>query len=373
MSIDRKFEEVGFELLGNDRSGGCVHETKECRVCGGKYKQIGQHWRWNPDHRPNFSEKQMEVLAGIFMGDGTINRGNKNPRFEVGQITFNYLLYLDYLFGSLSNGVVMSRTAEEGVRQNRDRDFIETINEDEYHDFYKWSTPSHPDLEKFEKWYSGGKKEIPTSVDLTPTTLKHWYVSDGHLTENNAFSLAMNDQIDNRDVVEGLFTDVGFAEPKWKIYDRSDEFVDCEAVWSVSESEKIFDYIGKPLPSFTYKWPGDSGAVGGTEYLVWIFERLVESGHWSRVAQELDEDLSDVGETNIAKLLDRQERDVLVKKKSVPTVTNFDTTVSSGMACARSVMLSPTRTAKSTSLISTTLDASWQMFTLTKQVKRCGN
>jgi hypothetical protein len=30
----------------------------------------------------------------------------------------------------------------------------------------------------------------------------------------------------------------------------------CALVFFADKSEKIFDYIGEPLPGFEYKWPG---------------------------------------------------------------------------------------------------------------------
>lgn len=205
----------------------------ECSECGESFESIGTHWRYN-DHRPEFTEYQREVIIGLLMGDGSINRGDKNPYLQVEMITEPYMQYLSDIFGELGRGYSISKEATT----NRQRKF-------------QFTTRNHPDLQEYANWYGDTGKVWPDDIDLTPTVLAHWYVGDGHLNESNVtpfIEISMANEIQNKDKVRDMFKTKGLPEPKFNY---------SSARWSINKSKKLFKYMNGPLPGFEYKWPND--------------------------------------------------------------------------------------------------------------------
>lgn len=261
---------------------GKVKKKKTCPNCQKEYKQIGQHWRWNPEHRPNLSDNLREVTTGLLMGDGSLNRGNKNPRLEVSMVNKDFLEYLDGLFSSFSNGVSLSRTAEEAAKGNMERDTFpsKVVNVENYNDIYKWSTCGHPAFKEFSEWYGHVGKIWPESLKLTPVVLSYWYVCDGYYADKGTsdhMTIALSNEVENREKIDMYFEQEGFPRPNWKIYERSDGFIDAEIRWGVEASYELWNYMEGPLPGFEYKWP-DEVAEGNLEKLLDRKEREALTG-----------------------------------------------------------------------------------------------
>ena len=224
---------------------------EECISCGREFKHLGKHWRYYPEHRPNFNEKEKEIITGLLMSDGSIRKEseNKNPFFVVQMTNREYLKYLENIFGILGGKTKLRITGEEnGIRTNKKIDF--ETNVENYSDVYEWKTISHPNLEEFFNWYRSGKKIWPENIHLSPTVMKHWYVGDGHWNTHrghNYIMIGATNEIENKSKIEKYFIDVGLPVP--------DRWTEKELVWSVENSEALFDYMGKPLPGFEYKFP----------------------------------------------------------------------------------------------------------------------
>lgn len=221
-----------------------------CKSCGKKYDRIGTHWSRSSCDYPKLSNFQHEVVAGVLMGDGYINDNNKNPRLQVNMISKEYLRYLDEIFPVVGTGVSLKRTGKENASLSRQSDFFSTVNEEEYNDQYRWQTLTNPAFDEYKGWYDSGEKVFPDNVNLTPTTLKHWYCCDGSLCKRGSYyrmKIAISNEFDNKDKIRTLFTDSGLPEPK---------FVSGKDIrWNKQESREIIDYMGQPLPDFKYKWP----------------------------------------------------------------------------------------------------------------------
>jgi hypothetical protein len=228
----------------------------ECPECGNEYKSLGGHWRFSPSHRPELTQKQLETTTGVLMGDGSVGEGKENSYLSCNMISPNYLKYLNNIFGCLSNGVSLIKTAAENAKYNREGGFVPDAKKENYSDQYKISTVCHPKFNEFREWYSSGEKIWPEDIELTPTVLKHWYVGDGHYEkERNRLSIAMDNEIENTEKVSQYFTNVGLPEPSnfkkvKRAYGHS-----CTVRWAVNDTSKLFNYMGKPLPDFEYKWP----------------------------------------------------------------------------------------------------------------------
>jgi len=96
---------------------------KVCNQCGNEYQLIGGHWSQSSDcSHPSFTQHQKEIIIGLLMGDGWIDRhGNKNPYLKCEMVSENYLQHIDKNFGVFGNGVSMRMTAAESAEKVRER------------------------------------------------------------------------------------------------------------------------------------------------------------------------------------------------------------------------------------------------------------
>jgi hypothetical protein len=231
----------------------------KCPECGEDYKSLGQHWHHSPSHRPELTEKQLEVTTGFLMGDGNINTAAKNCYLETKMISPNYLEYLDDVFGCLGCGFSLAKTAAESAKVNRDSGFSPSAKEENYSDVYRWQTRVHPKFNEFREWYETGKKVWPKNIELTPTVLKHWYVCDGtHSNKNsqNRIQIGMSNEVENIEKVSKYFEQVCLPQPSnYSIHERKAGGKKCDAQWTTKDSYDLWDYMGEPLPDFEYKWP----------------------------------------------------------------------------------------------------------------------
>jgi len=233
--------------------------TDKCTQCGNTYEQVGIHWSQSSCSYPNFSKHQREIITGLVMGDGYVDNSGNNPYLNVKMISPNYLKYIDSQFKIFGNGVRLSITAEESAKQNRDNGFSPNAKAENYSDKYRWQSMRHPELKEFREWYSTGNKIWPANIELTPTVLKHWYCGDGcwdNTGGNNRITIAISNESENTEKINSIFKNVGLPCPKrYKKYKRDSGSVKCDAVFTVDQSKKLWEYMGEPLPDFEYKWP----------------------------------------------------------------------------------------------------------------------
>lgn len=220
-----------------------------CPECGQRFDNVGLHWRWNPEHRPSITNRQNQIITGVLMGDGTLYRGNKTPYLRIKMITEEYLEYLSGIFGVLTTGVELEKTANESAQSVLDSGFYETVNIENYNNIYEMRVRCHPEFEEYESWYDSGEKVWPNNLELTPTVLKHWYCCDGTYV-NNHIEIGMSNEVDNINKVSNYFKRVGLPKPS--NYNTSNGT--CIAEFSVDNSHYLLDYMGESLPGFEYKW-----------------------------------------------------------------------------------------------------------------------
>lgn len=209
-------------------------QTCNCPSCGDSFAALGKHWRYSPDHRPELTEQQHDILTGLLMSDGTIWKdGDDNPQFQANMIEKDYLCWLDSLLGVLSLGVELRDDATESTNR-----------------VYSWRTRNIPELQQYQSWYKSGKKVWPPDIELSPTVLTHLYVGDGHYHESGYVEIGVNNEARNVDKLKAYFTDVGLPEPDY----RESTGVH-KLVWSVEESKVLFEYMDEAPPGFDYKFP----------------------------------------------------------------------------------------------------------------------
>lgn len=225
-----------------------------CEYCNTdkEYERIGKHWYYSPSHRPNITETQHEIVTGLVMGDGCIDKRGDNANLKVSMINKRYLDYLDKLFGPLSQGVHKKSTAEQAAEHS----IVEDADPKNYNKLYEFRTTVHPELNRYNKWYQSGKK-IWNLEKITPTVLKHFYVCDGCLKESNSITIAMSNEIDRRESFETLMEEAGLPSPSnWNIYERKVYGgKHCKAQWTKEQTMSLFEYMGEAPPGFERKWP----------------------------------------------------------------------------------------------------------------------
>jgi hypothetical protein len=238
--------------MADDLSGKYVF----CEQCNSKYERIGGHWtRSTSCNYPSISEKKKDILIGLLMGDGSIGHaGCKNQRISTTMISPNYLKYVGNKLGWLSTGVRFSKSAKESATEALERGFDTNAKEENYADQYNLRTRSHPFITSLSDWYSSGSKVWPEDIKLTPTVLKHWYCGDGHYRSDTTHSnivITIDNEIDNKEKISNYFNNVELPPPS--NYNTSSKTANAE--WTVEDSYDLWNYMGKPLPDFEYKWP----------------------------------------------------------------------------------------------------------------------
>jgi len=226
-----------------------------CHQCGNSYQRIASHWGQSAAcEYPSFSDEQLEILTGLLMGDGWIDYSNRRPRIGVKMITPDYLRYLCERFGRFGGDVNLVMSGEENAAEKRRSGFRPNADAKNYSDIYKWTTMSHPELEKFARWYSSGEKVWPENLDLTPTVLTHWYCGDGNWNNkqgHNFIQIGMKNEIQNTNKVSKYFSRRGLPTPT--SYDGMPN--NCIARFNVDESKQLWKYMRGPPRGFEYKWP----------------------------------------------------------------------------------------------------------------------
>ena len=228
---------------------------KTCQECQESFEQIGTHWRWNPEHRPSFSDHQHEVLTGIVMGDACVNDNGGNPCIKMSVIQREYLEELDDIFSEVSRGVEIDRLAGDVAEMNRQSGFSPEAKEENYHDVYMWHTVNHPELQQYRDWYASGKKEWPKDLEITPTVLKHLYACDGTLSHGHV-QISMSNELENFQFWVSKFNELDMYPTKHS-FERPEHLSGKSAYlyFPTDSSERFFDYVGSPVNGFEYKWP----------------------------------------------------------------------------------------------------------------------
>jgi len=204
----------------------------ECHNCGAEREQLGTHWAQSKEcDYPELSEHQHQVITGVLMGDGYIKETHASAYLACQMINEEYLEYLSTdVFPTLSTSVSQNSRGH-----------------------YVWRTRATPEISEYRNWYSSGNKVFPEKVNLTPTKLKHWYVCDGSLVESKNtehIRIGLTNESENENKIRSYFGEVGVGIQNWGNYEHS-----CSAIFNSEQSDKLWQYMGEPLPGFERKWP----------------------------------------------------------------------------------------------------------------------
>lgn len=184
------------------------------------------------------------------MGDGYIFRNDgENPYLDVKMTNEEFLAWLYDELEPLSRYFKHEQTAKEKAEINKRNGYSDDAREEDYNDVYGFSTRCLPELRQYADWYESGKKRFPDDLELTPLTLKMWYVCDGSKFEQEktrpVIEIGCANEKDREEYIKGLFSSL----------DVSPRFDDGIIRFRVDDSEKLWEYMGDSVPGFEYKWP----------------------------------------------------------------------------------------------------------------------
>lgn len=235
-----------------------TYNKESCPTCGEEFMSLGVHWKVSKNcDFPELSSRQWDILTGMLMGDATVQKHFETdadtPKLAWSMITEDFLSWLDSELGVMTlGGYDLDLTAEESAQGAIESGLTDEADPENYSDMYINITRTHPDFERFADWYdSEGTKRFPLDdIELTPMTLKVWYVCDGTLNRGNprprARIAALNESDSIEELSQFIYEDTGIettATEHGKI------------LFNTEETEEFFEYIGDPLPGFEYKWP----------------------------------------------------------------------------------------------------------------------
>jgi len=206
-----------------------------CHNCGCKFSQLSQHWRRSDCPQPQLTQKQWDILNGLMLGDARlVDKKGRKPYISVSNTSQKFLQWFNNIMGQLTTG----------VKEHREK-------QKEHHaQLYYCNTRTHSEFNKFSSWYQGSTKK-PPKIEFNPLVVKCWYVSDGTVaTPDHARPTVRFCSRKSENVKENMrepFLEFGFS-PTWS---------GSQLVFDASESRRLLEWMGDPLPGFTYKWPSE--------------------------------------------------------------------------------------------------------------------
>lgn len=189
-----------------------------------------------------FSGFQEEVLVGLLLGDGCLERSknSRGARLKVGQsikqTEFANWLYLNF------------------------RDFVRTpprIKEGKVYQEVVFNTLTHPIFKTFYDWfYPEGKKIVPMNISsmLTSTALAVWFMSDGSVKSKQSRGRILNTQSFTKPDIERL---IFILKSKFNLQCSIRTQKDGLQIYISGKSAQNLDNLlrDKILPYFHYKLP----------------------------------------------------------------------------------------------------------------------
>lgn len=224
------------------------NDEERCPYCGEWYSGIGVHWTRSSDCKwPQISQYKTNLLTGLMLGDGSMH--TNCGHFECGLVNKTFLQWLSCELGWLVNNLSMQQTAIKSAKNTRETLGRNTQPSDAL-DYYLLRTRSHPSLQQFIEWYNTGEIVFPTNIELTPTILRMWYISDGGLHWGNKKPIVELNSVNEANRPEAIENMLGCAGFTINHKKGSEHFYipHCEI-------DEFFDFMGnEPVPGFEYKW-----------------------------------------------------------------------------------------------------------------------
>lgn len=209
-------------------------DKEACNSCGEEYMRLGAHWRASNCNYPEISDRDLSMIKGILMGDGTIDFSSTLPAIKIEMVNLEYINYVSDRLGNLCSGPTLLKYREEAFMENK---------------MYSIRIRCNPQLNEFNRWHTGKRKRYPETLNLNSEILRHWYCCDGCLVIGDAgryVTISCYNEKDRKEFIESLFDDIGFSV---NMNGRIIQFPS-------KDTDEVLDYMGDPPPGFGYKWAG---------------------------------------------------------------------------------------------------------------------
>lgn len=201
-----------------------------------KTKQILRENHSHPKTKNiHITKEAKNVLNGLMLGDGHMERNNQSGRYTQG---CKYKEFLEH---------IQTVLPFEWTPLWHDKKW----------DCYHMKSHSSPTLLKIgKKWYNG-KKIVPNDIELTPKCVLYWYLSDGGLTFSNKKKFPKSKYYKIMFATEGFeIEDCILLAEKLKKIGINCNVLKSKRIGIHSDSkETLLRYIGKsPVGCYEYKW-----------------------------------------------------------------------------------------------------------------------
>jgi len=188
----------------------------------------------------NLSQKAKQWIDGELLGDGCLySQSEYSARFRYSSKYFEYIQYISDILKSF------------GIKQ------LGKINKYYHKEMdcysYNYSSLYYKELLAIKKrWYPKGNKIISMDIELTPLTLRQWYIGDGCLghPKNRNPSIVLY-------TCGFLIKDVEWLKKQLNKLGFKSTRRNCDNSIHISthSTKDFLDYIGKcPVKCYQYKW-----------------------------------------------------------------------------------------------------------------------
>lgn len=146
-----------------------------------------------PDLKP--SEKLIELVDGVLLGDGHLERNKFSGRLSLSQ-RLDRSQWVEQVRHQLEeHGLLTSKTKhKKGTVKIRNRTYQRREGHGLRTRSYSWFAEQHT------RWYPNGTKRIPFDVRLTPTSIAHWWFGDGGVGCNGYHARFSTDGFPKEDI-----------------------------------------------------------------------------------------------------------------------------------------------------------------------------
>lgn len=185
---------------------------------------------------PHITNRQFEILKGVLMGDGYLDRNDGKPRLTLITTNLEFLNWLKQELDVLAGSLKVRNTENTGFEGGKTQ--------------FRLNTVRHPELRELN-WYST-QKRYPDELELTPLLLKMWYVGDGGLhyyykndnSHRAELRISCLNEFDREDYLRELFSELP-VNP-W--------FSSPNIEFGVEDTTHLLNWMGRPPSGFKYKW-----------------------------------------------------------------------------------------------------------------------
>lgn len=217
----------------------------ECYSCGNEYAQVALHWNGKKCDWPEFSDKQIERMKGLLLGDADIKEGTNGSIFRLRMTNKKFLDWVDEKLTPLSRGVFLSENSEKQKESALRGNLTGVTDSSNFNDLYGLRTVTHPQVDNLLQWYSSGKKRYPDKI--TTEMLRMWYVTDGWNQENR-IRIRCKQQSDRPEDIKQIMSSI----------DINHTFDSDRGVIRISSKDsRKFLSSTSPPPGFKYKWQNE--------------------------------------------------------------------------------------------------------------------